>query len=232
MILDLIVILFIIILSYILCINNKNNNDCQITHIIIGLTVIVFYKLVRYYKSKQQIIINKNEDFTVSQSLNEFIEGKLNNIVNQNPNNLNDDKLEQYTNTMTDLIKELQKININVESEIPNADNNIETIGLENLQAYQQFQIDYLTKQIKNSQDIINSEIISKTTENYKPIKVFSSCVSNTDSSLTREQPINSDLKSLNPLQSVVDSPSTQKMFETNTQGSLNISDLLKGILN
>ena len=34
----------------------------------------------------------------------------------------------------------------------------VETINLENQQAYQQYQINYLNKQIKNAQDIINNE--------------------------------------------------------------------------
>jgi hypothetical protein len=58
MILDLIVILLVIILSSLFCLNdksNKSNNYCNLSHIVIGLTVIVFYKLVKYYKIKQEI---------------------------------------------------------------------------------------------------------------------------------------------------------------------------------
>ena len=75
------------------------------------------------------------------------------------------------------------------ESEIPKVDANIDTITIENQQSLQQFQINYLTKQIKNAQDIINSETISKSTQNYKPIKIFSSCVANADGTLTMEKP-------------------------------------------
>ena len=43
MILDLIVILLVIVLSYLLCMDTKHHN-CQLSHIVIGLTIIVFYK--------------------------------------------------------------------------------------------------------------------------------------------------------------------------------------------
>ena len=68
MILDLIVILLVIVLSYLLCMDNKNHN-CQLSHIVIGLTIIVFYKLVRYYNKKN----NKKSNNT-------------NNLIVHNPN--------------------------------------------------------------------------------------------------------------------------------------------------
>ena len=235
MILDLIVILLVIILSYLLCINNKTN-DCQLSHIVIGLTVIVFYKLVRYYRIKQTNNLNNKEAFTISASINDFISGKIEEPINQDITKLDDNKLTQYTNTLSELTNEIRKLNINSsseqESEIPKIDANIDTITIENQQSLQQFQLNYLNKQIKNAQDIINSETISKSTQNYKPIKIFSSCVANADGTLTMEQPINNELKSLNPLNSDTNSESSNKINETNSQGSLNISDLFSKIIN
>jgi len=235
MILDLIVILLVIILSYLLCMNNKTN-DCQLSHIVIGLTIIVFYKLVKYYRIKQTNKLNNKEAFTTSASINDFIIGKLEEPINQNINKLDNDKLTDYTNTLSDLTNEIKKLNINnsseQESEIPKVDANIDTITIENQQSLQQFQIDYLTKQIKNAQDIINSETISKSTQNYKPIKIFSSCVANADGTLTMEQPINNELKSLNPLNSTTNSESSNKINEANSQGSVNISDLFSKLIN
>src|SRR6056300_1720901 len=122
MILDLIVILLIIILSYLLCINNKTN-DCQLSHIVIGLTVIVFYKLVRYYRIKQNNNLNNKEAFTISASINDFISGKIEEPINQDITKLDDNKLTQYTNTLSELTNEIRKLNINSsseqESEIP-----------------------------------------------------------------------------------------------------------------
>jgi len=235
MILDLIVILLVIILSYLLCINNKTN-DCQLSHIVIGLTVIVFYKLVRYYRIKQTNNLNNKEAFTISASINDFISGKIEEPINQDITKLDDNKLTKYTNTLSELTNEIRKLNINSsseqESEIPKIDANIDTITIENQQSLQQFQLNYLNKQIKNAQDIINSETISKSTQNYKPIKIFSSCVANADGTLTMEQPINNELKSLNPLNSATNSESANKINEANSQGSLNISDLFSKIIN
>jgi hypothetical protein len=235
MILDLIVILLVIILSYLLCINNKTN-DCQLSHIVIGLTVIVFYKLVRYYRIKQNHNLNNKEGFSTSASINDFISGKIEEPINQDITKLDDNKLTKYTNTLSDLTNEIKKLNMNnsseQESEIPKIDANIDTITIENQQSLQQFQLNYLNKQIKNAQDIINSETISKSTQNYKPIKIFSSCVANADGTLTMEQPINNELKSLNPLNSATNSESANKINEANSQGSLNISDLFSKIIN
>jgi len=235
MILDLIVILLVIILSYLLCMNNKTN-DCQLSHIVIGLTIIVFYKLVKYYRIKQTNNLNNKEAFTTSASINDFIAGKIEEPINQDIKKLDNDKLTEYTNTLSDLTNEIKKLNMNnsseQESEIPKVDANIDTITIENQQSLQQFQIDYLTKQIKNAQDIINSETISKSTQNYKPIKIFSSCVANADGTLTMEQPINNELKSLNPLNSTTNSESSNKINEANSQGSVNISDLFSKLIN
>jgi len=235
MILDLIVILLVIILSYLLCMNNKTN-DCQLSHIVIGLTIIVFYKLVKYYRIKQTNNLNNKEAFTTSGSINDFIAGKIEEPINQDIKKLDNDKLTEYTNTLSDLTNEIKKLNMNnsseQESEIPKVDANIDTITIENQQSLQQFQINYLTKQIKNAQDIINSETISKSTQNYKPIKIFSSCVANADGTLTMEKPINNELKSLNPLNSTTNSESSNKINEANSQGSVNISDLFSKLTN
>ena len=235
MILDLIVILLVITLSYLLCINNKTN-DCQLSHIVTGLTVIVFYKLVRYYRIKQNNTLNNKEEFTTSaSSINDFISGETETILNQDIKELNDDKLKEYTNVISKLTEEIKKLNIknseNNQSEIPNTNTNNDIITIESQQALQQFQIDYLTKQIKNAQDIINADTISKSTQNYKPIKIYSSCVANADGTLSMEQPINNDLQSLNPLNSITNSESANKINETNTQGSINISNLFSKII-
>lgn len=238
MILDLILILFVVILSCLFCMNNDKHTkqNCSLTHIVIGLTVIVFYKLVTYYRNKQRSNNNtntntmfNNENFTVSQSINDFISGNTEEIVNQNKSTLSDDKIVKYSQKLDELTSELKKLNNNATQEtvMPQIDPNIDTISLESQQAYQQFQIDYLSKQIKNAQDIINSETISNSTQNYKPIKVFSSCVANANGTLTSEQPVNNTIQSLNPLQSVLGSSAGSQIDSTTSQKqSKSLSDL------
>ena len=226
MILDLIVILLIIVLSFLFCMNNpdkKNKYNCNITHIVVGLTAIVFYKLVIYYK-----VIS--EPFTVAQSLNDFIDGNLNQALNEQPSTLNDTKLTNYTNKMSELIDELQQLKNTARRDDASISapgmKIFTTLGLEAQQQAQQLQIQYLTNQIKNAQDIINTETISSTSQNYKPIKVFSSCVLTADGTLTKDQPVNNNISSLTPLDSVVNSPAATQIASTVSQTSTMLSKL------
>ena len=228
MILDLIVILLIIVLSFLFCMNNpdkKNKYNCNITHIVVGLTAIVFYKLVIYYK-----VIS--EPFTVAQSLNDFIEGNLQQALTEQPSTLNDTKLVEYTNKMSELIAQIKQLNNtankdSVSSSLPPTGMaSFDTLSLEAQQQAQQLQIQYLTNQIKNAQDIINTETISSTSQNYKPIKVFSSCVLTADGTLTKDQPVNNNISSLTPLDSVVNSPAATQIASTVSQTSTMLSKL------
>jgi hypothetical protein len=216
MILDLIVILLVIVLSYLLCIDNKNHN-CQLSHIVIGLTVIVFYKLSRYYNTKLETKVNNNthtknkninttktikEGFNI-QNINDFLSNKKIDVLDTTEiSSLEPEKYNEYLTSLNNLVEELKEINNN------NVQNNnslqnttdVESSSLEAQQALQQYQINYLNKQIKNSQDIINNERINEETLNYKPIKVYSSCTLNTDGSLSNEEPVKNKFTSVNPL--------------------------------
>ena len=241
MILDLILILLVVVLSCLFCMNNndkKNKQYCSLTHIVIGLTVIVFYKLVRYYRNKQDYnksmntTLLNNENFTVAQSINDFIVGNTEEILVQNKTTLTDDILTKYTQKIDELTNELKKLNNNTTQDtvIPQVDPNIDTISLENQQSYQQFQIDYLSKQIKNAQDVVNSQAISNSTQNYKPIKVFSSCVANANGTITAEQPINNTIQGLTPLPNILNSSEGNQIASTSSQNSTMLSDLFTSL--
>ena len=120
MILDLIAILFVIILSFCLCMNDKIKNtitNCQISHILVGLSVIVFYKLAKYFKIKDKDykfnnLINSKESFTndttLTQNISDFISGINNNIPSTNEvSNLNADQITAYTNQLQFLNKQV-----------------------------------------------------------------------------------------------------------------------------
>lgn len=247
MILDLIVILLVIILSCLFCMNEKSNKTnssthqyCKLSHIVIGLTVIVFYKLVRYYKINKEIK-KKTETFEVEQSINDFIANTTDVIVNQDEKTLSDSIIKQYTNTINDLTTQIRKLNDtqaqqNDKSTNPQAITNIDTIGLENQQAFQELQIDYLAKQIKSAQDVINQNTVSVNSVNYKPIKLYSSCVASANGTMTAEQPVKDNFidNSLNPLQSVQNSNNGQQILNTaaqNPQGKIDLSSLLHKLL-
>jgi len=218
--------------------DKKNKQYCSLTHIVIGLTVIVFYKLVRYYRNKQDYnksmntTLLNNENFTVAQSINDFIVGNTEEILVQNKTTLTDDILTKYTQKIDELTNELKKLNNNTTQDtiIPQVDPNIDTISLENQQSYQQFQIDYLSKQIKNAQDVVNSQAISNSTQNYKPIKVFSSCVANANGTMTVEQPINNTIQGLTPLPNILNSSEGNQIASTSSQNSTMLSDLFTSL--
>ena len=210
MILDLIAILFVIILSFCLCMNDKIKNtitNCQISHILVGLSVIVFYKLAKYFKIKDKDykfnnINNSKESFTatgltLTKEISDFISGKRNNILSiDQVSTLNADQITAYTTTLEDLTNKINQLQSALAT--PTSPNNatdtsnISSLDISAQQQYQQFQIDYLTKQIQNSQNIINAQTVADSSTNYKPIKVFSSCViANADGTTTVDQPVN-----------------------------------------
>jgi uncharacterized coiled-coil protein SlyX len=257
MILDLILILLVIILSCLFCMNDKSNKSnhqyCKLSHIVIGLTVIVFYKLVRYYNIKKEIkninnsidnnIISK-EKFTVEQSINDFITNNTDVIVNQDPNTLSESIINNYTDTINALVTKIGELNDNQaqqddKSNLPKTITNIDTIGLENQQAFQELQIDYLSKQIQNAQDVINQNTVSSNAINYKPIKLYSSCVANANGTMTAEEPVKDSFinNSLKPLESVQNSNGGQQILNTSSQktnnpkSNIDMTSLLQKIL-
>jgi hypothetical protein len=217
MILDLIAILFVIILSFCLCMNENIKNtitNCQISHILVGLSVIVFYKLAKYFKIKDKgnkfNNNNNNNDNTtniksstesfadttsMSQDINDFISGANNSILSTNQlSNLTTDQLTGYTTQLSDIASKISQLQSAIVSPPPSTStdtSNIPSLDIAAQQQYQQFQINYLNKQIKNSQDILNAQSVANSSTNYKPIKVFSSCViANADGSTTVEKPV------------------------------------------
>lgn len=205
MLLDLIAVLFIIGLSFVLCRNDKTMN-CNMSHIVIGLAGIVFYKLVRIIKIKKNI----HEPFDTSTDLANFIAGTSNIIGNDipTPNQLqsvSNADLMKYNNKLDTLINSIN----NLSNQMTNNDSsktglnpdNIQKLDLESQQQYQMFQIDYLTNQLQNAQDAINAQTIASSSNNYKPIKVFSSCViANADGTTSIDRPIDSSVSGTNGL--------------------------------
>lgn len=195
MILDLIAIVIIIILAYLLCMNDKNYN-CMISHIVIGLTVIVFYKLARYFKLNYTIntLTETNEPFGNFESdINNFINNGTNSsIMSANQiQSLSPAELSAYNQKIDNLIQLLQDYTNSVNASQNNTNispDNIQKLSLESQEQYQMFQIDYLNKQLSNIKDIINSVSVSKNASTYKPIKIYSSCIVNNPNNMYSNQ--------------------------------------------
>ena len=229
--LDFIAIIFIVILSFFFCMsndnikNNKNNSSCLLSHIVVGLSILVFYKLAKRFKISDKLnktynIHNNNnsnstEKFTdsVTASINDFITGANTEVIDtQQASTLSPAQLQLYSNKLDTLINNMNTLQSTINSPTPldkTNPANLSTLDLASQQQYQMFQIDYLNKQIKNAQDVINAQTISESSTNYKPIKVFSSCVvSNANGTTTNESPVSKQSSSTGGLQLSVDSQS------------------------
>lgn len=192
--LDVIAIIFIVALSFILCMKDGNYN-CQMSHIVIGLSVMVFYKLAKVLKLNQ----TTKEAFDTTSELNAFISGNVVGNIVAAPNQLqtlNNSDLAAYNSKLDSLISSINNLYNQQNNPQPNLSvnpANIQKLDLESQQQYQMFQIDYLNKQIQNAKDIINSQTIANNSTNYKPIKIYSSCViSNANGTTSVDTPVNS----------------------------------------
>ena len=194
MMLDVIAIIFIVALSFILCIKD-GNYSCQMSHIVIGLAVMVFYKLAKVLKLNQ----TTTESFNTTSDLNTFISGNVVGNVVAAPNQLqtlSTSELASYNSKLDSLITAINNLYNQQTNPQPNLSvnpDNIQKLDLESQQQYQMFQLDYLNKQLQNAKDIMNVQTIANNNTNYKPIKVYSSCViSNADGTTTLDTPVNS----------------------------------------
>jgi hypothetical protein len=193
------------------------------SHIILGLSVIVFYKLAKYFKLNQSISVFTNKehfDDSVTNSINDFLSGNTvgSSIITPNQaKSLSATDLVSYNQKLTDLINAMNdlKNQANVPPKnISVSPDTVQKLDLESQQQYQMFQIDYLNKQIQNAKDIINSQTINNESSNYKPIKVYSSCViSNANGTTSVDVPVNSQTSS-----SPQTNASTQHMYQTISQ--------------
>ena len=214
--------------------NNTNNTSCLLSHIVVGLSVIVFYKLAKHFKISDKLnktynIRNNTENFTesITDSINNFVTGANTEIIDsQQASTLSPTQLSLYSNKLDSLMANITNLqnSINTPPQLDNTNPaNLSTLDLTAQQQYQMFQIEYLNKQISNAKDVINAQSISDSSTNYKPIKVFSSCiVSNANGSTTKETPVNGSRSSLGDLQSSDGSQSanSQQMLNTISQSN------------
>lgn len=221
--LDVIAIIFIVALSFILCMKD-GNYTCQMSHIVIGLSVMVFYKLSKVLKLNQ----TTKEAFDTTSDLNAFISGNVVGNIVAAPNQLqtlNNSDLAAYNSKLDSLISSINNLYNQQNNPQPNLSvnpSNIQKLDLESQQQYQMFQIDYLNKQIQNAKDIINSQTIANNSTNYKPIKIYSSCViSNANGTTSVDTPVNSTSGASTAfLQPALASRSSQSGYGTGTSSS------------
>ena len=248
LILDLIVIIFIVIISFLFCTsyykpkNTTYNYSCLISHIVVGLSVIVFYRLALQLKLNDVLNNNSNNSNNNSNnskehfdSMNDFISGNNDFILPSQVGALSSTQISDYSNKLDTIINNLNNLQQTQSTVNPLANvnpANLNTLDLSAQQQYQIFQIDYLNKQISNAQDVINAETVSDTKTNYKPIKVFSSCiVANADGTITKDVPISNQSQSqtqsnnssaANNMLKAIGQTSSSELFKSTTQLSPN----------
>lgn len=188
MYLELFIIILIVVISFILCMNDKGY-ECQMSHVLMGLSVLLIYKVVKYFNlfqklepfSQKQTVEKFNDDLT--KQINNFIGLTASDIVIP-PNearSLSESQLNNYNSQIASLnqkLTTLQELLINPPANTSDTPINLTTLDYQALQQYQNFQIDYLQKQIKNAQNVFNNQKQMEASSKYKPIKVFSSCKS------------------------------------------------------
>ena len=232
LVIDFIAIIFIIILSFLFCNSNSkikssvNNSSCLLSHIVVGLSVIIFYKLAK--RIKLDDIINskfKNNNEQFYGSMTDFINAAPDDLIKpEQASTLSPQQLSDYSNKLDTIINNLISLQKTQSFSDPLANtnpSNLNSLDLSSQQQYQMFQIDYLNKQIQNVQDTITAQNVSDTTTNYKPIKVFSSCmVSNANGTTTTDIPVSSSFQNISPnnVSSNSINNATQNMLKTISQ--------------
>uniref|UniRef100_A0A6C0HNA1 Uncharacterized protein n=1 Tax=viral metagenome TaxID=1070528 RepID=A0A6C0HNA1_9ZZZZ len=203
MLINLLIIIIIVILSYALCWQTKSF-ACQSSHIVIGLAVLVLYQV--FNSQKVRNFFNQQENFQqLPDTINSFLQGEnINRPSNQSITSMSPATSQQYMDKLDSLVAAVAALNqdSSATSSAASAPNTstVDRLNLESLQQYQNFQIQYLQSQINKTKDLINSQKMTEISKQYKPIKVYSSCVvSNADGSTTANTPLSSTQQQYNP---------------------------------
>lgn len=189
---DIFIIILVIVLSYIFTIRQNNKNKLfnpQLMFIVLSLSVIVIYKVL-YYKNLTK---QKEGFYDVGSEIVNFIESQGNDMVADRLATISENDRRQYIDTITDLSGRVATLNQRMEenSREGGVNENLgsnDTLSLETIQKMQNFQIDFLQKQIDKSKELLQQQEIEDSIKKYKPIKVYSSCnVSSADGAFTED---------------------------------------------
>ncbi len=168
-----------------------------------------------------------NENFSVNNSIQDFITDTV--LVSDSlppPNelhSLSSTQLQEYSNRLSELTRSINNAsntNAQPQQNVSVSPDTIQKLDLESQQQYQMFQLDYLNRQLQQARDNINANAVSSSSNNYKPIKIYSSCaISNANGSTTIDTPVKS------PFACVVKSSQNQpNNYSSNNNSSNNNS--------
>ena len=232
LLLDFIAIIFIVIISFLFCNSNYkiknsvNSSSCLLSHIVVGFSVIIFFKLASRFKLNDILnskFSNNNEHFY--DSVNDFINGTSTDLINPiQAATLTPIQLTEYSSKLDTIINNLNALQKTQYSKDPLANTNpanLNSLDLTAQQQYQMFQIDYLNKQIQNVQDVITTQNVSEAAINYKPIKIFSSCVvANANGTTTTDRPVSNSFQNTKSSNSINNNANTDTILNTIRQSN------------
>jgi hypothetical protein len=181
MIFEILIVFLIIIFSYIFKVSDKVGMDKQLTFICLCFIVIITYKMLLYYRMKNNINKSKEGFYDFAKEVNEFISADV-------PSNANHKTVQEYKEDLTKLQEQVSVMNeyLSEISSIAKGENNPNTpLDEMNIQASQQIQ-DYRIKQLNDNiaqtTDLIKKAKLRDDAKSFKKIPIYSSCVvSNAD---------------------------------------------------
>jgi hypothetical protein len=244
---DIAVIIAIIISSYIFTLKQGNKNGLfnpQLMYILLTLSMVVLFKMVHYNK------LTTNEEGFVVGEMHKFLKGQSDNNVGDRLTTISEPERKKYVENIADLSSQIAVLNQRLTENSGDPSNKLnsnlgtnDTMNLETIQKMQNFQIDYLQKQIERSKQLLQQQEIEENIKKYKPIKVYSSCaISSADGSFNEDKltatksnntsMTNDQIQSMASMLNTIGQTGAGNT-ETNTQNSENVlGGLVAGLLN
>jgi len=245
---DIAVIIAIIVSSYVFTLKQGNKNGLfnpQLMYILLALGMVVLFKVIHYKK-----LTNNNEEGFVADELQKFMEGVVNDNIGERITTLSDPEKRKFNEGIADLSSQIATLrhyldekNKDESGKLSSELGKTDTMDLASMQKIQNFQIEYLQKQIDRSKQLLQQQEIEENIKKYKPIKVYSSCaVSSADGSFNEDSLTATKANSTNmtseQIQSMANMLNTIGQTgagnnNTNTQNSENVlGNLIAGVLN
>lgn len=247
---DIAVIIAIIVSSYVFTLKQGTKNGLfnpQLMYILLALGMVVLFKVIHYKK-----LTRNNEGFTndVTTELHKFMEGISNDNIADRITTLNDSEKKKFVEATSNLASQIESLKLHLSQANKDPSDKLssslgtsDTMDLGSMQKIQNFQIEYLQKQIEKSKQLLQQQEIEENIKKYKPIKVYSSCaVSSADGSFNEDNlsatKSNSTNMTNDQVQSVANMLNTIGQTgvgnsNTNTQNNENVlGNLLAGVLN
>lgn len=235
MLFEILIVFLIIIFSYVFKVSDKVGMDKQLTFICLCFIVIITYKMLMYYRMKNNIVKSKSKEgyYDFSKEVNEFISADV-------PNNTTNKTVQQYKADLTKLQDQVAVMNEFL-SEISsiakgekNADTPLDEMNIQASQQIQDYRIKKLNDDIAQTTDLIKKAKLRDDAKSFKKIPIYSSCVvSNADGSFSTDNPVyNSDRinSGTSELESAINNAvSSDSVSGDRTSGNRSLGDLVLG---